>query len=106
MKALLSSIPIHIMSTILMPKSMWDKLDKVSRSFLWGSSAEKRKQHLVAWDRVCLPKWEGGLGIRSAKDMNKALIAKVGWRLLNDQVSLWARVFRSKYKVGDIHDYS
>lgn len=72
--------------------------------FLWGSTMEKRKQHLVSWKRVCIPKKEGGLGIRMAADMNKALIAKVGWRLLNDQVSLWSRVIRSKYKVGEIHD--
>ncbi|CAA7057753.1 unnamed protein product [Microthlaspi erraticum] len=28
--------------------------------------------------------------------MNKALIAKVGWRLMHDDTSLWARVMRSK----------
>ncbi|KAG7568097.1 Ribonuclease H domain [Arabidopsis thaliana x Arabidopsis arenosa] len=32
--------------------------------------------------------------------MNKALIAKLGWRVLNDKESLWARVLRCKYKVG------
>lgn len=52
---------------------------------------------------MCLPKWEGGLRIRAAKDMNKALIAKVGWRLINDKHKFWARVVRSKYKVGDMH---
>lgn len=103
-KAVLSSIPVHSMSTILLPASTLANLDKVSRSFLWGSTSEKRKQHLVAWKKVCLPKCEGGLGIRASKEMNKALIAKVGWRLLHDQVSLWARVVPSKYKVGDIHD--
>ncbi|KAG7566501.1 Reverse transcriptase domain [Arabidopsis suecica] len=103
-KAVLTAIPVHSMSTIILPKSTLKQLDKISRSFLWGSSAEKKKQHLVAWKRVSLPKKEGGLGIRRAEDMNKALIAKVGWRLLNDQVSLWSRVLRSKYRIGDIHD--
>ncbi|KAL1192979.1 putative ribonuclease H protein [Cardamine amara subsp. amara] len=65
-----------------------------------GESREKRKQHLIAWNKVCLPKKEGGLGIRKAKDMNKALLAKVGWRLLHDKDSLWAHVLQSKYKVG------
>ncbi|XP_020871723.1 uncharacterized protein LOC9299799 [Arabidopsis lyrata subsp. lyrata] len=103
-KAVLSSIPVHSMSTILMPQHSLDRLDKMSKDFIWGSSPEKKKQHLIAWDRVCLPKAEGGLGIRQAKKVNKALLAKLGWRLLHDRVSLWACVIRSKYHVGDVHD--
>ncbi|CAA7029235.1 unnamed protein product [Microthlaspi erraticum] len=38
--------------------------------------------------------------------MNKALIAKLGWRLIHDDVSLWARVLQSKYRVRDIRDES
>jgi len=38
--------------------------------------------------------------------MNKALVAKVGWRLLGDDKSLWARVLRSKYKVGEVLNHS
>lgn len=103
-KAVLSSIPVHSMSTISLPKSMLAKLDKTSRAFMWGSTSEKKKQHLISWKRVCLPKHEGGLGIRSSSAMNKALLGKVGWRLLHDKSSLWSRVLRAKYKVGDIHD--
>lgn len=105
-KAVLTSIPVHAMSTICLPKSMLDKLDRVARSFLWGSSPDHRKQHLVAWNTVTKPKGEGGLGIRTAQNMNKALIAKLGWRLLHDRESLWARLVRSKYKVGDFQDES
>lgn len=91
-KTVLSSIPIHSMSTIILPASTSMKLDRISRDFLWGSTVEKRKQHLLAWNKVCLPKKDGGLGIRKARDTNRALISKVGWRLLNDGDSLWARV--------------
>ncbi|KAL9816790.1 putative reverse transcriptase domain, ribonuclease H domain, ribonuclease H-like superfamily [Arabidopsis thaliana] len=80
------------------------KFDKVSKSFLWGSTVERRKQHLVSWKRVSVPKAEGGLGIRKAQDMNVALVAKLGWRLLQSHDSLWTRVLRKKYKVGDIRD--
>lgn len=103
-KAVLASIPVHSMSTIILLASTLANLDKVSRSFLWRSNLEKRRQHLVSWSRVCLPKREGGLGIRSAKNMNKALIAKLGWRLLHYTKSLWARVVRCKYKVVDVQD--
>ncbi|KAG7543761.1 Ribonuclease H-like superfamily [Arabidopsis thaliana x Arabidopsis arenosa] len=91
-KAVLASIPIHTMSTILLPKSTLESLDKVSQSFLWGSHSGQRKQHLVNWKKVCSRKCDGGLGIRASKDMNKALLAKLGWRLIHDQNSLWARV--------------
>ena len=100
-KAVLSSIPIHSMSTISLPVSTLKKLDSLSRSFVLGSG-----QHLVSWDKVCRPKSDGGLGIRGSRDMNKALIAKVGWRLLQDTESLWARVIRCKYAVGNIHNVS
>ncbi|CAA7016119.1 unnamed protein product [Microthlaspi erraticum] len=36
--------------------------------------------------------------------MNVAMIAKVGWRLLQDHTSLWARVIRSKYKIGVVSE--
>jgi len=105
-KAVLSSIPVHVMSAILLPVSTLDTLDRYSRTFLWGSTMEKKKQHLLSWRKICKPKAEGGIGLRSARDMNKALVAKVGWRLLQDKESLWARVVRKKYKVGGVQDTS
>jgi len=103
-KSVLSLIPIHTMSTISLPQSTLEGLDKLARVFSLGSSAEKKKLHLVAWDRVCLPKSEGGRGIRTSKCINKALVSKVGWRLINDRNSLWARILRSKYRVGELND--
>ncbi|CAA7033157.1 unnamed protein product [Microthlaspi erraticum] len=105
-KAVLSSVPVHSMSSIILPQSTLANLDRVSRSFLWGSSVEKRKPHLLSWKKVCRSKKEGGLGIRASKDMNLALIAKVGWRLLKDDHSLWARVLKKKYRVGDLREQS
>ncbi|KAG7558925.1 Ribonuclease H-like superfamily [Arabidopsis thaliana x Arabidopsis arenosa] len=103
-KSVLSSIPVHSMNTVLLPASTLEKLDKASRSFVWGTTQEKKKIHLMAWKRVCKPKAAGGLGLMMAKDMNRALLAKVGWRILRDKESLWARVLRSKYKIGEVHD--
>ena len=105
-RSVLASIPVHSMSTIALPGAITKSLDRVSRDFVWRSHTGQRKQHLLAWKRVCRPKMEGGLGIRSEKSMNKALLSKVGWRLLQDKDSLWAKVLRSKYKVGDPHDKS
>jgi len=97
-------MPVHSMSTILLPQSILNRLDQLSRTFLWGSTAEKKKQHLVKWSKVCSPKKEGGLGVRAAKSMNRALISKVGWRLLQEKNSLWTLVLQKKYHVGEIRD--
>ncbi|KAL8139423.1 LOW QUALITY PROTEIN: hypothetical protein V2J09_005444 [Rumex salicifolius] len=103
-KSVLSAIPIHSMSSIMLPASTLASLDKVAHNFIWGSTTESRRQHLVAWNRVCRPKLEGGLGLRRAGVMNRALLGKLGWRVLKDKTSLWARVLREKYKIGDVRD--
>jgi len=61
---------------------------------------------MVAWERLCKPKREGGLGIRSAKEMNNALLAKLGWRLLNTRDGLWVQILRKKFRVGEIYEPS
>ncbi|KAL0302794.1 UNVERIFIED_CONTAM: hypothetical protein Sangu_3077400 [Sesamum angustifolium] len=59
------------------------------RKFLWqGSSGTGNAK--VAWDQICKPKDEGGLGIRSLIVMNQALMLKQLWRILqNDGSSIW-----------------
>lgn len=42
--------------------------------------------------------WEkGGLGIRNLSYLNKAYSLKLGWRLLNENTSLWSQFFKEKY---------
>jgi hypothetical protein len=42
-------------------------------------------------------KSEGGLGFRDLDMFNKALLAKQGWRLLQNPDSLTAKIFQAKY---------
>lgn len=53
---------------------------------------------MIHWSNICKPKSEGGLGIRKAADMNKALLAKLNWRLVKEHDKLWVRFVKSKYK--------
>ena len=63
MKSMMSAIPNHVMQGAALPNHLCDKLDKINRNFLWGSTNEKRKMHLVGWEKIIRPKEEGGLGI-------------------------------------------
>uniref|UniRef100_A0A2N9J1W3 Reverse transcriptase domain-containing protein n=1 Tax=Fagus sylvatica TaxID=28930 RepID=A0A2N9J1W3_FAGSY len=43
----------------------------------------------VTWDKVCLPKREGGLGLKRVEDWNRAAILKHIWSLFTQLGSLW-----------------
>ena len=103
-KSVISSVPIHTMSTIALPSSSLNQLVKIARSFIWGSIDGTRKQHLVSWERICKPKREGEIDIQLAKEMNVALLAKLGWRKLNTEDGLWVNILRKKFRVGELYD--
>ena len=46
-KSVMLAIPNHVMQGAALPRHLCDKLDKINRDFLWGSTNEKRKLHLV-----------------------------------------------------------
>ncbi|CAL1355372.1 unnamed protein product [Linum trigynum] len=96
-QAVLSSLPAYTMQTALLPAYVREYIDKKIRGFIWGSSEQGRKVHLVDWETLYRPKAEGGLGLRSATRMNDAFMLKIAWRLFVEQDSIWAQVIRGKY---------
>ncbi|KAL3518416.1 hypothetical protein ACH5RR_021005, partial [Cinchona calisaya] len=67
-----------------------DDIALANRRFLWGASENKKKMSFVGWDKVALPKQQGGLGIRKSRQANVAALAKLNWRLTEDKNSYWA----------------
>jgi len=65
-----------------------------------GGTALERRTHLIAWDVVIKEKANGGLSIRSMKQLNSAFLMKLGWRLHNEPSTLWARILTEKYSRG------
>ncbi|XP_019087404.1 PREDICTED: uncharacterized protein LOC109127278 [Camelina sativa] len=65
------------------------EIDKLCSAFLWSGPALNVKKAKVAWSEVCLPKSEGGLGLRSLEEANKLSVLKLIWRLLSAKGSLW-----------------
>ena len=43
----------------------------------------------MSWEKVCLPKKEGGLGLKRIKDWKKGAIMKLIWNLFTQVGSLW-----------------
>jgi hypothetical protein len=58
---------------------------------------EEFKFHLVNWRKVCSPVREGGLGIRSLRSFNRALLGKWLWRFAREPGASWRKVVEAKY---------
>ena len=80
-KSVMSSIPNYVMQAASLLAHLCEKLDKINQDFLWGSTSEKRRLHLVGWSKIIRPKEEGGFGIQGARAKNLALLAKLNWRM-------------------------
>ena len=96
-QSVMTSIPIYAMQSQLLPAHVCASIDRINRDFLWGSSDDQRKPHLIGWDLVCAPKASGGLNIRKARETNLVLLAKLGWRLLTKDKATWVKALNSKY---------
>lgn len=46
-------------------------------------------------------KEKGGLGLRRMQELNVAMMAKMGWRIMKDKNTLWTQVMSRKYMKGD-----
>lgn len=56
--------------------------------------------HWCSWKALSVPKEEGGMGFRDLSKFNIALLAKQGWRLLENPGSLTAQLICAKYCNG------
>ncbi|KAL0293110.1 UNVERIFIED_CONTAM: hypothetical protein Sangu_3245600 [Sesamum angustifolium] len=88
-KSVLSTLHTYWASAFILPKGVLKSLEKKMRQFLWhGSSGSGIAK--VAWEQICKPREEGGLGIRSLVSANQALMLKQLWRIIHhDGNSIW-----------------
>ncbi|GKA11340.1 protein LAZ1 [Tanacetum coccineum] len=64
-KSVISSMQVYWASVLVIPKGIISDIQQLLRGFLWCNDEYKRGKVKVTWDDICLPKHEGGLGLRS-----------------------------------------
>jgi hypothetical protein len=62
-----------------------------------GRDKKRKKWALVAWEKMCEPKSQGGLGIKDPQSLSQALVAKIYWRWIKIPKAFWARIWQGKY---------
>ena len=85
----------YVMCAMPIPPGVIAQIDKRRRSFLWtGDDNASGSSCLVAWDNVCLPCDQGGLGIKDLATQNTCLLLKLLHKLYGSQLTSWARWVR------------
>ncbi|XP_058080640.1 uncharacterized protein LOC131228795 [Magnolia sinica] len=75
----LTSIPVHTITATHVPVYVIHKLESLFANFIWGWAEGKKKLHWRSWAEICVPKEEGGLGIRRLHDVMTAFRTKMAW---------------------------
>ena len=96
-KVVAQSIPTYTMRVFLLPVKLCNELNAMCARFWWGQIGDEKKIHWKSWSALSKPKKEGGMRFRDLRNFNLAMLAKQGWRLLQDQGSLLYECFKARY---------
>jgi hypothetical protein len=91
LNAVLDALPAYAMGTLELPPALLRAIDALRRAFLWNFDEKASGANcLVAWDKVCRPKCDGGLGLRCLATQNKCMQVKLLHKLHTVPDSSWA----------------
>ncbi|XP_074293158.1 uncharacterized protein LOC141620099 [Silene latifolia] len=90
-KSVLNTLHSYWASMFILPKGIIRSIEAICRNYLWDNGTEYRRAPLVAWQKVCLPKEEGGLGLKNQEVWNKAMVGRlVNW-IAENRDSIWVQ---------------
>ncbi|GJZ31367.1 hypothetical protein Tco_0576414 [Tanacetum coccineum] len=90
-RSVLGSLHVFWASVFIIPNRVLLDIEQIMRGFLWCQGPMAKGKAKVAWEVVCLPKDEGGLGIRRLEHFNSALMVSHIWKLITLKESLWVK---------------
>ncbi|XP_057803295.1 uncharacterized protein LOC131018600 [Salvia miltiorrhiza] len=94
--SIIQSAAVHSMLIYRWPAKLLHDLDRACRSFIWTGCTTFRPHSSVAWNRVCAPKAQGGLNVKSFTHISQSFLLRLGWLLITAD-SMGFRLFRRRY---------
>ncbi|KAL2246358.1 UNVERIFIED_CONTAM: hypothetical protein Sindi_2904000, partial [Sesamum indicum] len=88
-KSVLSTLSLYWASAFILPKKVFNEIEKRLRTFLWKGTISSGYAK-VAWKDVCRPADEGGLRFKDISTLNRALMSKKLCDVIRcDRTSIW-----------------
>lgn len=94
------SLLVYPMGTLRIPPTIVEQFDKLRRRCLWIKKTGDgfKSNALVAWNAVCRPKENGGLGVLNLKLQNDAMLLKMLHKFYNRKDISWvALIWNTHY---------
>ena len=89
------------MCSLEIPKAVIKQIDKFRKNCLWrGNHINVGSKPKAAWELVCKPKEEGGLGIINLESQNQALLMKFLDKFFNKKDIPWVNLVWEKHYRG------
>ncbi|GJY33021.1 hypothetical protein Tco_0417490 [Tanacetum coccineum] len=88
-QSVLGSMHVDWASLFILPSRILFDIEQLMRGFFLCQGKIMKGKSKVAWEVVCMPKSEGGLGVRRLELFNKALMISHIWNLISLKQSLW-----------------
>ncbi|GJV79438.1 hypothetical protein Tco_1515308 [Tanacetum coccineum] len=89
--SVLSSIHVYWASVFMLPKITIKDINKLLKGFMWCQGEMTKGKAKIAWDNVCIPKHQGGMGLKILNLWNEVLITKHLWNIASNKESLWVK---------------
>ncbi|XP_074271506.1 uncharacterized protein LOC141595438 [Silene latifolia] len=98
--SVLSTMHNYWAPMFVLPKGVLQRVDNICRNFLWEGSSEYGKVPSVGWQKVCVQKQEGGLGLKQSHVWNITMVGKLVWWIDVQPDRLWVQWVNLVYLKG------
>uniref|UniRef100_A0A803PE03 Reverse transcriptase domain-containing protein n=1 Tax=Cannabis sativa TaxID=3483 RepID=A0A803PE03_CANSA len=95
--AILIAIHTYWAQIMILPKKLLKDIEAIRRSYLWKGTQMAMGPSLVAWEHVCIPKSDGGLGLRDIQKWNTAAMTRYVWDIVSKKDCLFVKWIHNVY---------
>ena len=95
--SIFTALPMYYTCTFKLHKAVIKQVDKYRKHCLWRGDINAKSPPKSAWELVCLPKVEGGLGVLNLRTQNKVLLLKYLHKFFNRADIPWVHLIWEKY---------